>query len=231
MKPSVVPVLALLALVAFAACGESSSSDHDNGAAGSATCASDEDCAGLLPKCSEAGECMGEGWCDTDADCRGDLKFCVTSYHTCMPCRTDAHCPSETPACVPGWEYGLYCAECRGGDSSTCPSGTTCTRGDAGWEEVRCEAPNCLAAPEGKPCIACINEHADACLGDGDECEGAHAALDACYATEIPGWTSGDCPTGLVPSLLGCTPEACFDEADAFDACLLGCDAANALCE
>jgi hypothetical protein len=230
MKASAFPALTLLTLVVFAACGGSSSSDDDNGAAGGADCASHDDCADPLPKCTLAGECVDEGYCDTDADCRGDFKFCDT-FHRCEPCRTDADCPSEAPACVPGWEFGVYCAACRGGDSSTCPAGAVCTPDFSETGGGRCEPPNCASAPDEKPCVACFNEQADVCLGDGDECEGAHGALEACYATEIPGWMSGDCPTGLVPSLRGCTPEACFDEADAFDACLLGCDAALALCE
>ena len=211
MKPSALPVVALLALAAFAACGESSSSDDDNGAAGGAGCAKDEDCAEPLPKCSQAGECVDDGWCDVDADCRGDYGFCATFFHMCGPCLTDADCPSETPVCVPGWEYGLYCAPCRRGDSSTCAAGTICTPDLLPTGGGQCEAPNCPSAPEGKPCIACINEHADVCLGDGGECEGAHAALDACTAAQI-------------------VPEECFDEADAFDACLSGCEAALALC-
>ena len=231
MKPSVFPVLALLALVAFAACGESSSSGDDDGAAGGAGCATDEDCAGQVPKCSQAGECVPEGWCETDADCRGDLGFCNTFTRICGSCRTDADCPSETPACVPAWEYyELYCAACRGGDSSTCPAGTWCAsvliQGGGG----RCEASNCDADPEGTLCLACINGSVGPCLDDGGECSAVLTTLRACYVAEIPGWMISDCSTGVVPSLRDCTPEACFDEAEAMDACLLGCDAVNTVC-
>jgi hypothetical protein len=232
MKASVLPVLALLAFVAFAACGGSSSSEDDLDAAGGAECASDEDCGEVLPKCSQAGKCVDVGWCDTDADCPEESRFCDTVFHQCGPCRTDADCPTETPVCAPSWEYGFYCAECRIGQPSACPSGTICTPHfffETGGGQ--CEAPNCASAPGAKPCVACINEHAAVCLGEGDECEGVHLALEACYAAESPGWMSGDCPTGLLWSVLGCTPAACFDEAYAFDGCLLGCAAANALCD
>jgi hypothetical protein len=217
----------------FVACGKSSSSDDGGGAGasgGGSDCATDADCADPTPKCTEAGECVYENRCDTDADCRGDYKFCDT-LGNCEPCRADADCPSETPVCVPGWEFGVYCAVCRGGDSSTCPAGTWCTTDFLPSGGGRCEPAACAAQPSGKPCAACINENAEACLVDGGACEGAHASLDACYADALPGWAPDDCPTGVIPAIRGCTPEACFDEAEAFDACMLACDAVTTLCE
>lgn len=219
-------------LGAFVACGESSSSDDGGGAGaagGGAECASDTQCPVETPKCSLAGECVGENWCDTDADCRGDYKFCDT-LHACEPCRTDADCPSETPVCVPGWEFGVYCAECRPGDSSVCPDGTVCAPMFTETSGGTCKPPNCATEPDASACTACVNENSAVCLEDGGACEGAHAELDACHATEVPGFSSGDCPTGVVPAIRGCTPEACFDEAEALEACLYACDAVTAAC-
>jgi hypothetical protein len=235
MKPSVLPVVTLFTLVAFAACGESSSSDDDKGAAGAPAdgphCAADAECPAELPKCTQAGDCVGENRCDTDADCRGDYKFCDT-FHNCEPCRSNGDCPSEAPYCVPGWEFGVYCAACLSDDSSTCPAGTWCApvfvpiTGGGG----RCEASTCDAEPEGTSCLECINGSSAPCLDDGGECRAVLATLRACYVAEIPGWTINDCPTGIVPSIRGCTPEACFDEAAAMEACLLGCDTVTTAC-
>jgi hypothetical protein len=232
MRTPLVFCTVVLVLAAFSACGGSSS--EDDGAAGAssggADCATDADCADPTPKCTRAGECVYENQCDTDADCRGDYKFCDT-FGQCEPCRVDADCPPETPACVPGWESGVYCAECRTGVPSVCPPYTVCTptfpsAGGGG----RCEAPACATEPTGGPCAACINQSANLCLYDG-VCDGARATLDACYAGEIPGWTSSDCPTGVFPAIRGCTPEACFDEAEAFDACMLACEPVATICE
>ncbi|HEX6273591.1 MAG TPA: hypothetical protein VFZ53_11130 [Polyangiaceae bacterium] len=213
-----------MALIAFVACGESSSGD-DGDDAGGPECASDDDCSEPEPKCAESGRCISAGACEVDADCRGDFKFCDT-LGQCEPCRMDSDCSSETPVCVPGWEFGVYCAECRPGDSSTCPSGTWCVPLVSEYSGGNCSAPDCASAPEGTACIACINENAAACLEDGGECEGAHAELDLCYAMEM----SLDCPSGVIPAIRGCTPEACFDEAEAFEACLLGCTSAATIC-
>ncbi|HVR20582.1 MAG TPA: hypothetical protein VMS65_12820 [Polyangiaceae bacterium] len=232
MRVSVLAVVTLLALAPFAACGGSSSSEGDDGAAGAPGdphCVTDAECPAELPKCTQAGDCVSENRCDTDADCRGDYKFCDT-FHNCEPCRSDSDCPSETPVCVPGWEFGVYCAVCRGGDSSTCPDGTWCTSVLVTGGGGSCEASNCGAEPEGPACLACVNESAGLCLADGGECSPVLTTFHACYAAEIPGWMIHDCPTGVVPSIRGCTPQACFDEAEAMDACLLGCDAVQMVC-
>ena len=195
-----------------------------------ADCANDAECSADAPKCTQAGKCAPNYFCDMDADCRGAYKFCHT-FHRCEPCRVDADCPSETPVCAPGWESGVGCSACRVGDSSTCPAGTYCT----GFLEYfglggTCEVANCALGSASKSCLACVNENARECLGDGDECTGVLATLKACYAAEVPGWTEGDCPTGIVPSLRGCTPQACSDEADAMDACLLRCSIVTERC-
>jgi hypothetical protein len=223
MKSTLWPAL-IVVLTVFVACGESSDPDGDD--TGDSGCATDADCSEPAPKCTESGRCVSERACEVDADCRGDFKFCDT-FGQCEPCRADADCPSETPVCVPGWEFGVYCAECRPGDSSTCSSDTWCVPQFTEYSGGNCSASNCAADPAGKPCVACINENAGPCLEDGGECEGAHAELDLCYAMELDGES---CPSGTVPAIRGCTPEACFDEAEAFEACLLGCEAANAIC-
>jgi hypothetical protein len=235
MKTRLGFAFALLALASVVACGESTSSD-DGGGAGSAgdgtTCASDAECSVGTPKCSEIGVCIGQNSCETDADCRGDYKFCDT-FHMCEPCRADADCPSETPVCVPGWEFGVYCAVCRNGDSSTCPAGTWCTPmfvATAGGGGT-CEGSNCTADPNGSACLACVNETAPDCTGTGDECADVLATLEACCVAEDPTWTNDYCPTGVVPSIRGCIPETCFDEAERVDACLLGCPTVTTRCE
>jgi len=161
------------------------------------------------PKCSRAGLCVGENWCDTDADCRGDYKFCDT-LHACEPCLADADCPSETPVCVPGWEFGLYCAVCRVGDSTLCPAGTVCSPMGFDIRAGTCEPPNCAEAPEGKACVACVAESSPACVGADGECSDLSASVDACYRTQVP--------------------EACFDEWEALDACLRECPVVVSSC-
>ncbi len=57
----------------------------------------------------------------------------------------------------------------------------------------------------------------------------AKAALEGCYQAQDPGWAETDCPLE-VPSFRGCTPAACEDEANAFDACIASCPAVTAVC-
>jgi hypothetical protein len=94
----------------------------------------------------------------------------------------------------------------------------------------QCRVADCAGEPESSACWACLNENAALCTADGGACETALATLRACYVSEDPSWLPGDCPTGIVPSQRGCTPEACFDEADAFDACLFACEDATDRC-
>lgn len=74
---------------------------------------------------------------------------------------------------------------------------------------------------------ACVIENSYACLVDGGECEGAHANLDVCYAMD----PSAEPCDRLYPSAGSCTPSPCYDEAEAFDACLLACEAVAVNCE
>jgi hypothetical protein len=82
----------------------------------------------------------------------------------------------------------------------------------------------------GNACTACLNEHADPCLNARGDCSDPYVTLQDCYAAEVPGWTTEDCPVDQVPSIRGCTPEACFDEADALDACIRSCAVALFSC-
>jgi hypothetical protein len=215
----------LLAFPAAVACGESDS--KDTAASG---CATSADCSTDKPYCSPAGECLAGGECGTDADCVGDKPYCGAYIHTCDPCREDGDCPSGS-VCAVGWEGGVYCAECRQGDSSTCPSGTICVSnlGQSG-QGGTCEPPECDTDPMGTKCSACLSEHSDPCLNARGDCSDQYLALQNCYVTELPGWMIGDCPIDAVPTIRGCTPEACFDQANALDSCVRSCAVALFAC-
>jgi hypothetical protein len=227
-------VIGLFVLVAPAACAVENTPSNDDGAAGAGTggpeCASDADCTAVdATKCTESGRCVYENACEIDADCRGDYKFCDL-LGQCEPCRSDSDCPSETPVCVPGWEFGVWCAECRPGDSSHCPDGTWCTPIFTPQSGGSCQVSDCGQTPMGNACVACVNENATGCFGSAGECTSELSTLRACHVSEVPGWTPADCSTGIVPSVRGCTPPACVDEAEAVEACILGCNAATGMC-
>lgn len=212
----------LLGLGIFSAvlgCGESGA-DDDAVTPGS-SCAKNADCPSELPTCSQAGKCIA-GECETDADCRPQAPYCI-AQRTCQPCREDADCPTEAPVCALSWESGVYCAECRVGDSSTCSAGTWCSSpfisaGQGGT----CEHADCSQAPDSAGCLACANANSALCVTGDGPCVVAKDNLETCYETQIPGWTEGDCPLDL-PSFRGCTPQACQDEATAYDACIVEC--------
>jgi hypothetical protein len=228
MKTAFCSSLVLCAFVAFVGCAATESSDEDSAAAGASAdgpdCATDDDCSESTPKCSLAGVCVLQNECDTAADCRGDFKYCDT-YGVCWECAVDADCPSERPACAANYEIGKHCAECHRGDSSLCRAGTWCATGFGDGGE--CRPADCTSLPTDGACIACITENTDACVADGDECAAALDALETCYDADP---STPPCDPAY-PSADGCTPTGCFDEAVAFDACLLGCEALSAICD
>lgn len=225
-----------LALATASACGESVSygtNDPDASIPAESTCATDADCSGDTPKCTQSGKCVWSGACDVDADCRdANNAFCHPYMWNCAQCRDDTDCPSDEPVCARGWEYGVYCAECRYGDSTTCPAETWCTphfpvNGGGGL----CKAPDCASDPSGQACLACQNENYAGCDGDDAECAQVLEALRACNLAADPTWDERNCSILVVPSLRPCSPQVCTDEAAAVDACLTDCEYVRERCE
>ena len=216
--------------------------DCSGGAAGAGgggtsgpSCATDTDCSAATPKCSHAGMCIQNWACNVDADCRGSTPVCHDYFQECEPCREDADCPSAAPACVPNWEVnGVYCAQCRVGDSTVCPTGSWCTSNQQiqiGGGGGVCEPPNCKSDPTGLACISCLRENYVGCDGDGGECTEPLAALRACYAAADPTWDESNCPILTVPSSYGCSPQGCTEESSAVDKCLVGCAYVTSRCD
>jgi hypothetical protein len=225
--------IGLFVLGAPAACAVENAPSDDDGVAGAGTdgpeCASDADCTAVdATKCTESGRCVYQNACEIDADCRGDYKFC-DQLGQCEPCRSDSDCPSETPVCVPGWEFGVWCAPCRPGDSSVCPDGTWCAALFTPQSGGNCEVPNCGEDPMGTACVACVSENSRVCYAARGDCIEELENLRACYLAQDPTWDEEYCPIGP-PSDRGCLPAACFELGEAFDACLIGCVAEAAVC-
>ena len=227
-------VCVFVGVSAAVGCGDSPP-PPDHGVMAGTDCATDGDCSEDVPKCSQAGTCVESWACEVDADCGGSTPVCHDYFRQCEPCGADADCPSAAPACVPNWETsGVYCAQCRTGDSSPCPAGTWCTSNQtvaiAGGGGA-CEPANCKTNPSGPACVACRRENYAGCDGDGGECADVLASLRSCYHAADPSWDERACPVLNVPSSYGCTPHACMDESDAVDACLSGCSIVSSRCE
>jgi hypothetical protein len=197
-------------------------------------CATDADCSGNTPTCSQTGKCIERGTCAADADCGGSTPICHEYFQTCQPCGVDADCSSPTPVCVPNWETtGVYCGECRIGDSSACAKGTWCISkaviSFTGGGGV-CEPADCEHAPDDSACVACKHESYPGCDGEGGECTAVIDTLRACYHAADPTWDERACPILSVPSSYGCSPQGCTQELAAVDACLSGCAYVHATC-
>lgn len=224
--------LSLLGFGVSISCGGGSSSDRD--VVGEPSCANDSDCSADTPKCSVLGDCIQSWACGTDEDCDESTPFCHESFSACQPCRIDSDCPTTTPTCAPNWEFSsVHCAQCRVGDSSTCPAGTWCTSqpiAEVDGVAGTCEAPDCGNNPAGHACSSCRRENYTGCDGDG-ECGGVLAALRSCYVATDPAWSEASCPVLTVPSSSACSPNACADEAASVDECLVLCEYVRTRCE
>jgi hypothetical protein len=222
----------ILGLSAAISCGASSSRDRE--VADEPMCADDGDCSGDTPKCLQSGACARSSACEVDDDCDGSSPFCHESFSACQACRVDNDCPTTTPVCVPHIEFGnVHCAQCRIGDSSTCPSETWCIPqlpievvGTGGV----CALADCLNNPTGSPCISCQRENYAGCDGNGGECTSMLTALRSCYAAADPAWDESTCSVLTVPSSRDCSPRACAEEASLVDECLIGCEYVRSRC-
>lgn len=138
---------------------------------------------------------------------------------------------ADNPVCLPFWEGGTYCGKCRVGDSSTCPSGSLCVNSSGPFFSVNaCVVADCEHDRQGVGCTACINEHAELCLGADAACQVTSDNLGAClqnYPNEY-----GPCSSvpNTIPARWACVPDACAELANALDTCLYACDAALAAC-
>ena len=205
--------------------------DQDLPATVGSACATTSQCeTGLL--CSEAGRCIRAGKCDTNADCsaQGRPPHCDLSG-TCQACFADEHCPTDKPLCVPFWEGGTYCGICRIGDSSHCPSGSWCSEPSFPFANPGgpCVPADCEHDRKGAGCTACINEHAELCLGAGAACQATFDNFSACLKEYGSDTSPCSIPT-RIPARTGCVPDACAELANGLDSCLYDCDAALAAC-
>lgn len=218
----------ILAIGAMQGCGGSTSSIEPSGRTQESPAAANEESPAAPDQ--DPPDTVGSA-CATSSQC-GTGLFCSGTGRCIRSCSVDADCPmADYPVCLPFWEGGTYCGECRVGDSSTCPSGSFCINSTGpNVSRNHCVVADCEHDRQGVGCTACLNEQAELCLGADSACQPAADDLGACledYPNEYG-------PCSSVPNQIharpACLSDVCTELANALDTCLYTCDAALAAC-